>query len=593
MRTNWRFWDIAIAVLATIVLVAEAVIEGGSPVAIALSAIIGGAARLQTDLPPHLVRGERRRRGGDGRLCVPGRHVPVRQPSTDLLGGCLCPAIAGGHRSGSQRCRSSRLLADRPAGPQPGHPSHRRCQLGAAWAGGAAEAARRRRSAARALEEEAAERRRQAEALAAADEERSRIVREVHDIVGHSVTVMLLHAGAAQRLMDTDLAAAATAVNTVEEVGREALAELDRVLGLQRREHRPSTAPLLGWTTSVNSPGASATPASRSRLEVEGEPQALPRSTDLAVYRIVQESLTNVARHAGGAPAEVRIGYAGNGLRVVVSDSGKNAGPANGGRGLAGIRERVEELGGELDSRAGSGGRLDGRRHHPPAGPMISVVVVDDDQLVRSGVRMILETAPDITVTAEGVRRRRSYPLVSKSRPDVVLMDVRMPGTDGIEATRRLATMAPECRIAILTTFEHDEYVFEALRAGASGFLLKRIPPDDLIAAVRTLASGDALLSPSVTRRLIEVFARRTTGEGPIRRVGTAHRAGAPSPGRAGDRCLERRASRGALHLRGDGADPREAGPLQTGSAGSSPGDRLRLRVRTGSPRSSSAAGLH
>jgi DNA-binding NarL/FixJ family response regulator len=144
---------------------------------------------------------------------------------------------------------------------------------------------------------------------------------------------------------------------------------------------------------------------------------------------------------------------------------------------------------------------------------MISVAVVDDDQLVRSGVRMILETAPDITVTAEASDGEEAIRLVIKSRPDVVLMDVRMPGTDGIEATRRLATMAPECRIAILTTFEHDEYVFEALRAGASGFLLKRIPPDDLIAAVRTLASGDALLSPSVTRRLIEVFARRATGK--------------------------------------------------------------------------------
>ena len=140
---------------------------------------------------------------------------------------------------------------------------------------------------------------------------------------------------------------------------------------------------------------------------------------------------------------------------------------------------------------------------------MISVAVVDDDQLVRSGVKMILETAPDIAVIGEAADGEEAIRLVSKSRPDVVLMDVRMPGTDGIEATRRLAATAPECRIAILTTFEHDEYVFDAPRAGASGFLLKRIPPDELIAAVRTLASGDALLSPSVTRRLIEVFASR------------------------------------------------------------------------------------
>ena len=144
---------------------------------------------------------------------------------------------------------------------------------------------------------------------------------------------------------------------------------------------------------------------------------------------------------------------------------------------------------------------------------MISVVVVDDDQLVRSGVKMILGTAPDIDVIGEASDGDEAIRLVSRVRPDVVLMDVRMPGTDGIEATRKLAAAIPGCRIAILTTFEHDEYVFDALRAGASGFLLKRIPPDDLIAAVRTLASGDALLSPSVTRRLIEVFARRTTAK--------------------------------------------------------------------------------
>ena len=167
---------------------------------------------------------------------------------------------------------------------------------------------------------------------------------------------------------------------------------------------------------------------------------------------------------------------------------------------------------------------MDRGRNDPFATRMISVVVVDDDQLVRSGVKMILGTAPDIDVIGEASDGDEAIRLVSRVRPDVVLMDVRMPGTDGIEATRKLAAAIPGCRIAILTTFEHDEYVFDALRAGASGFLLKRIPPDDLIAAVRTLASGDALLSPSVTRRLIEVFARRTTAKDSSSRAGKTHR---------------------------------------------------------------------
>ena len=339
----------------------------------------------------------------------------------------------------------------------------------------------------------------------------------------------------------------------------------------------------------MNSPGVSATPASRScwKWRRAAGATSLDRSGGLPDRpRVADQRRPARRRGAGGGPHRVRRQRAACG----VSDSGRTR-PANGGRGLAGIRERVEERG---ELTAGPGPEAVGRSTPPsPCRPHdLGGSGRRDDQLVRSGVRMILETAPDITVTAEASDGEEAIRLVSKSRPDVVLMDVRMPGTDGIDATRRLATMAPECRIAILTTFEHDEYVFEALRAGASGFL----PSGSrrMISSLRFVPSPRRCsLSPSVTRRLIEVFARRTTGKASIRRVGTAHRAGAPSPGRAGDRCLERRASRGALHLRGDGADPREAGPLQTGSAGSSPGDRLRLRVRTGSPRSSSAAGLH
>jgi DNA-binding NarL/FixJ family response regulator len=139
---------------------------------------------------------------------------------------------------------------------------------------------------------------------------------------------------------------------------------------------------------------------------------------------------------------------------------------------------------------------------------MIRVALVDDDHLVRSGVRMILESTDDVVVVGEAADGRRGVELVVREAPDVALVDVRMPVMDGIEATARLSTEAPGTRVVILTTFEHDEYVFDAIRAGASGFLLKRTPPEDLIAAVRIVAGGEALLSPSVTRRLIEAFAR-------------------------------------------------------------------------------------
>ena len=137
---------------------------------------------------------------------------------------------------------------------------------------------------------------------------------------------------------------------------------------------------------------------------------------------------------------------------------------------------------------------------------MIKVALADDQALVRTGFRMIVQSQADMEVVGEAIDGQDAIALVRRERPDVVLMDVRMPRVDGIQATREVATMT---RVVILTTFELDEYVFDALAAGASAFLLKAAPPEDLIRAIRVVAQGDALLAPSVTRRLIEEFARR------------------------------------------------------------------------------------
>lgn len=146
----------------------------------------------------------------------------------------------------------------------------------------------------------------------------------------------------------------------------------------------------------------------------------------------------------------------------------------------------------------------------------IRVLIVDDDTLVRSGVGMMIETQPDLTVVGEADNGDDAIRLVRELDPDIVLMDIRMPGIDGLEATRRITRAATvdvqpdRPRVVILTTFELDEYVYEAVRAGASGFLLKRTPPEDLLDGIRTIARGDSLLSPSVTRRLMSEFARAT-----------------------------------------------------------------------------------
>jgi DNA-binding NarL/FixJ family response regulator len=141
-------------------------------------------------------------------------------------------------------------------------------------------------------------------------------------------------------------------------------------------------------------------------------------------------------------------------------------------------------------------------------GAPLSVVIADDQTLVRSGFRLIL-TEAGITVAAEAANGKEAIAAVLQHTPDVVLMDIRMPGMDGLEATRQILASTPGagCRIIILTTFDLDQYVYAALTAGASGFLLKDISPEQLVAAVRMIRSGDALLAPSITRRLIERFA--------------------------------------------------------------------------------------
>ena len=272
-------------------------------------------------------------------------------------------------------------------------------------------------------------------------------------------------------------------------------------------------------------------------LEVVGTPGPLAPGVDLTAYRIVQEALTNTIRHAHASRADVTLRYEPGYITVCVADSGpgRNGLPpgGNGSAGQAGIaaagspargvraRPGRNRRAGRLVRRQSHGRPDPGRRlrgHRAAARAMtapgppapIRVLVVDDQELVRSGFCVILDAADGITVVGEAGNGEAAVSAVAAHQPDVVLMDIRMPGMDGLEATRLITrdrSAAP--KVVMLTTFDLDDYVYEALRAGASGFLLKDSPRHDLIAAVRAAAAGDALLAPSVTRRLIEAFARR------------------------------------------------------------------------------------
>ena len=191
---------------------------------------------------------------------------------------------------------------------------------------------------------------------------------------------------------------------------------------------------------------------------------------------------------------------------------------------------------------------------------MIRVLVADDQSMVRAGFRMLLGGEEDIEVVAEASNGLEAVDKAARFNPGIILMDIRMPELDGLEASRRILATDPDARILVLTTFDLDEYVFEALRAGASGFVLKDDSPEQLLAAIRTVAAGDALLSPTITRRVIQAFARvptRGAAEG-ARRAQRA-RTGRLSPD--GTRHVERRDRTGALHQRDDREDARDAHP--------------------------------
>lgn len=230
---------------------------------------------------------------------------------------------------------------------------------------------------------------------------------------------------------------------------------------------------------------------------------------------------------------------------------------------------------------------------------MTTVLIVDDHALQRFGFRMLLEQHPDLTVVGEAAHGAEAVRKAAELRPDVVLMDVRMPGMDGIEATRRIVESGGHSHVLVLTTFDIDEHAYDALRAGARGFLLKDALPDALVAGIRSVAAGGVVIAPGLTRELTDVFSNRQPGRAPAK---AAARRPAPARTRIPDPARARGTDRHCLRLeqprdrravvvgRIHREDPRQPHPRQDRRPRPRPGRDLRLRHRTGQTGTTSTA---
>ena len=365
-------------------------------------------------------------------------------------------------------------------------------------------------------------------------EERNRLAREIHDTLAQSLIGITIQLDMAGKLLDHEPETARSEIESARELALHSLEEARRsVWDLHPAQRGPA-----GLNEALRREvGTTTEHGVQISLEVDGhEPQSIDARNELAALRITQEALSNVRRHSNAKTATVRLTYGASDMRILVSDDGvgfepfqgeRALLPTEGGFGLIGMRERAWLAGGDMEIRSatGLGTEIDARipyRVSPEERPIanrtsadagltqagasrdIRVLIVDDHEMVRRGIRGVLEQSEGLVVVGEAADGEEAIEQIQAVAPDVVLLDIQMPKLDGVETLKRLRELGVLTPVILLSVYTKDEYIFEGLRAGARGYLLKDIAGDELVSAIQRVHEGGSLLQPLIARRLIE-----------------------------------------------------------------------------------------
>jgi len=373
-------------------------------------------------------------------------------------------------------------------------------------------------------------------------EERNRIAREIHDTLAQSLMGIVMQVEAAGELMGKAPEAARAEIESARNLARESLDEARRSVW----ELQPSVLASSGLTEAIQQEVTKTGERGiQISLAIRGEePDLLDRRNRLAILRIVQEALSNIIRHARTKSASVRVSYGPSELRLSITDDGIGfdssasravISSAGAGFGLISMQERARLAGGyiQIHSAPGVGTQVEATIPYQPnsgspsaleetsaASPLsrdvgsgvIRVLIVDDHEVFRRGIFNTIEQIDGMMVVGEAEDGEEAIEKIQTLAPDVVLLDIRMPKLDGVGALRRISELGLQTRVILLSVYATDEYIFDGLRAGAVGYLLKDVRSHDLANAIRTVHEGGSLLHPVVAKRLIE---RLESGAGP------------------------------------------------------------------------------